>query len=380
MVSFDGMRHDMVDRVSTPHFDRVAREGARADGLIPTYPTKTFPNHYSLATGLHAARHGLVDNSFYDPVLDTVYQMYDTEAVTDGRWYGGEPLWVTAEKQGMTAASFFWVGTEAEIDGIRPTYSKSYDGAVPYEARVDTVLHWLSLPLDRRPRLILLYFSEPDHIGHDRGPDHPAVDSVVERMDGVLGRLLAGLDRLPVGDQVHLIVASDHGMERVPEDQVVYLDDVVDLQGIRMIANITQALLYFGPDTSRLAGIREDVNDQLEHATAYRPNETPAHWHYRGNDRIGDLVVAADPGWVIRLRSWRPWDGGGMHGWDPRHPAMHGIFLARGPGIEPGARIPAFQNVHIYPLVAHLLGLEPAAGIDGRLEALEGVLREPAPR
>lgn len=380
LVSFDGMRYDMVDRAPTPSFDRVAREGVRATGLIPSYPTKTFPNHYSLATGLYPARHGLVDNSFYDPAFDAVYRLGDAEAVSDGRWYRGEPLWVTAEKQGMISASFFWVGTEAEIGGVRPTYFKNYDGSIPYEARVDTVLHWLSLPMERRPQLVMLYFSEPDHTAHERGPDDPAVDTVVERMDGILGRLLDGLDRLPIASRIHLVLVSDHGMAPAPEDQVVYLDDAVDLRGIRFMGNTTQALLYFGGDTSRIGAVQAAVNEQLEHVTSYRPDETPARWHYRDSDRIGDLVVVADPGWVIRLRAWRPWGGGGTHGWDPYHRLMHGIFFARGPAIAPMPAIPAFENVHVYPLVTHLLGLEPAAGIDGRLEVVEGMLRETAPR
>lgn len=380
MVSFDGMRHDMLDRAATPHFDRLARAGVRASGLIPGYPSKTFPNHYSLATGLYPARHGLVDNAFYDPVLAASFRLGDAEAVGDGRWYGGEPLWVTAEAQGVRTASFFWVGTEAEIGGVRPSRFKTYDGSFPYEARVDSVLSWLSLPPDERPRLVMLYFSEPDNTGHGHGPDAAAVDSAVAHMDGLLGRLLDGLDGLSDGDEIHRVIVSDHGMIAVPTDRVVFLDDAVALDGIRVMNNTTQALLYFDGDTARIAGVQRALGERLAHASAYRPGETPARWRYRDNDRIGDLVVAADPGWILRTRSGRPWGGGGMHGWDPGHPDMHGIFLAAGPRIEPGSHVPAFENVHVYPFVARLLGIEPAAGIDGRLSVLEGVLREPAAR
>lgn len=380
MVSFDGMHPDMIERAATPRFDAVARNGVRASGLIPSYPSKTFPNHYSLATGLYPARHGLVDNAFYDPRLDATYRLGDRETVRDGRWYGGEPIWVTAEAQGVRTASFFWVGTEAEIGGIRPTHFKYYDGTVPYEARVDSVLHWLSLPIERRPRLVMLYFSEPDHTGHERGPDAPAVDSAVARMDTVLGRLLDGLDGLPIADRVHLVLVSDHGIAPAPADQVVFLDDAVDLEGVRVVNNATQALLYFAGDTARLAEVQRALNEGLEHVVAYRPEQTPPAWRYRGNPRIGDLVVAADVGWVLRFRDWEPWGGGGTHGWDPRHPRMRGIFLAAGPGVRPGREIPAFENVHVYPLVARLLGVEPAAGIDGRLDVLQSVLREPAYR
>lgn len=374
MVSFDGMRYDMIDRVSTPAFDRIARAGARADGLIPSYPTKTFPNHYTLATGLYPGNHGLVDNAFYDPAFDASYRLGDTTTVRDGRWYGGEPIWVTAERQGMRAASFFWVGTEAAIDGVRPTHFKYYDESVPYTARVDTVLAWLELPTDQRPRLVMLYFDEPDHAGHVHGPDAPAVDSVVEALDAVLGKLLDGLAALPIADRIHLMVMSDHGMEAVPEPNVIYLDDYVELDGVRVINNATQALLYFEGE-ARLWSVYEALREHLEHATVYLREETPAEWHYRDSRRVGDLVVAAEPGWVIRQRDWRAWRGGGTHGWDPDHRAMRGVFLVAGPRVRPGARLPAFENVHIYPLAAHLLDLLPAAGIDGRLDAFGPVLQ-----
>ena len=376
MVSFDGMRHDMIDRVPTPNFDRVARAGMRADGLIPSYPSKTFPNHYTLATGLYPGHHGLVDNAFYDPRLGAAYRLGDAEAVRDGRWYGGEPIWVTAEKQGTRAASFFWVGTEAEIDGVRPSYFKYYDESIPYDARVDAVLHWLTLPTDERPHLVMLYFDQPDHVAHDERPETPAVDSVVAELDGVLGRLLQGLDDLPIRDRVHLLLMSDHGMAPVPEGQVVYLDDAGDLDGVRVVNNTTQALLYF-EDRSRVDTVQDAINEHLEHARAYRPEETPPEWHYRDNPRVGDLVVAADPGWVLRMRDWRAWSGGGTHGWRPSFGAMHGFFMGQGPSIRSGVRLRAFENVHVYPLVAHLLGLEAAPGIDGNLDVLAPALTAP---
>jgi predicted AlkP superfamily pyrophosphatase or phosphodiesterase len=318
MVSFDGMRHDFIDRAPAPNFQRLASRGVRAEGLIPGYPSKTFPNHYGIATGLYPARHGLVDNTFYDPVFDAAYSIGDRDAVQDGRWYLGEPIWVTAERQGVRTASYFWVGTEAPIQGIQPTYFKYYDGSVPYAARVDTVLHWLSLPPPDRPRLVLLYFDEPDGTAHRRGPDHPAA--------------------------VH---------------------------------NSTQSLLYLDGDPARIDQAYGSLAGRLDRATVYRKGETPDRWHYDEGRRIPDLIVAADPGWMIRLRDWNPWSGGGMHGWDPQQPAMRGIFLAAGPRIRPGTRIPAFENVHIYPFVAHLLGLEPAEGIDGSLEVLNGTLVQP---
>ena len=380
LISFDGMGPDFLDRTETPAFDRVANAGVQAEGLIPAYPSKTFPNHYSIATGMYPANHGLVDNRFYDPELDAVYSIGDRDAIRDGRWYRGEPIWVTAEKQGVTTASYFWVGTEAPIQGVQPTYFKYYDESVPYAARVDSVLNWLALPETDRPRLVMLYFDEPDWIAHRRGPGAAAVDSVVRVLDGHLGRLLDGLDTTPVADRVTVILVSDHGMKAAPTDQVIFLDDHADLDGVRTIYTGTQAKLYFGGDTARMEQVYRSLADRLpEHAAVYLPEETPARWHYDQNQRIGDLVVAADPGWVVRPRDGRPWRGGGSHGWDPYHPAMHGIFLAAGPAIRPGDAIPPFENVHIYPLVARILGLEPAGDIDGRPEVLEGLLEPVRP-
>jgi len=236
------------------------------------------------------------------------------------------------------------------------------------------VLHWLSLPPPDRPRLVMLYFDEPDGTAHRHGPDDPAVDAVVRGLDGHLGRLLDGIDTLPIADRITVILVSDHGMAPVPADSVVCLDDYTDLDGVRTVANGTQALLYFDGDTARANGVYQDLHERLSRADVYRKGETPEAWHYDDARRIGDLIVAARPGWMVGLRDRSTWSGGGMHGWDPREPAMHGIFLAAGPRIREGVRIPAFENVHIYPLLAHLLGLEPATDIDGRLDVLQGIL------
>lgn len=378
MVSFDGMRYDFPDRVSTPNLDRIAARGAQATGLIPSYPSKTFPNHYTLATGLYPSSHGIVDNVFYDPAFNAVYALGDTATVRDGRWYRGEPIWVTAERQGLHTASFFWVGSEASIQGTRPTYFKYYDDAFPNAERVDTILQWLQAPLDRRPQLVMLYFSTVDHVAHRAGPDAAAVDSAVVAMDALVGRLVDGLAALPVADRINLVVVSDHGMVSVPRSNVVRLDDLVDLHDVRVINNRTQALLYFGGDEARMWEVFEALGERLTHATAFLREESPERWHYRRGRRIGDVIVAADPGWVITTAAGRPWTGGGMHGWDPYDRRMHGIFLAAGPGIRAGTRLPAFENVHVYPFIAHLLGLEPATGIDGRLDVLEAALAEPA--
>jgi predicted AlkP superfamily pyrophosphatase or phosphodiesterase len=374
MVSFDGVHPDFLVGAHTPHFDRIAAEGVTAAGLIPAYPSKTFPNHYTIATGLYPYRHGLVDNTFYDAELDAMFRINDRTVVEDARFYGGEPIWVTAERQGVTTASYFWVGTEAPILGRHPTYFKLYDHLFPHAERVDTVLHWLSLPEPERPNLVMLYFAEPDGTAHDEGPHGEAVAHIMEEMDGLLGRLLDGLAALPMADRVHVVVVSDHGMEEVPAGHVIYLADLVDLEGVRVAYNVTQALLYFEGDDRRQQQVFEQLQQQLENASVFRRHETPERWRYRDNPRIGDLVVVTEPGWIIRRRGGSGWAGGGMHGWDPLLPAMHGIFMARGPGLRERVTVPAFESIHVHPLVAHLLGIDPAPGIDGRIDAVADLL------
>jgi predicted AlkP superfamily pyrophosphatase or phosphodiesterase len=366
LISFDGFRADYLDRVEAPNFERVAREGVRAEGLISVFPSKTFPAHYSIATGMYPDAHGIVSNRFYDPERDATYSIGDRESVMDGTWYRGEPIWVTAEKQGMVAASYFWVGSEADVQGIRPTIWKEFDGRVPNEARVDSVLAWLQLPVERRPHMITLYFSDVDGAGHRHGPDAPEVDEAILRVDAALGRLLDGLDGLPaVRDRVYTILVSDHGMAEYWTESAVAIDDIIDMTGIRMPDSGPVAQLHVEGGPARAREVRDALNAGIEHGEAFLRHEVPAHLHYREDPRIGDVVVRMAEHWQIRLRDRLPTSGGGTHGWDPTIPSMHGIFLASGPRIRQGTRIPAFEMVDIYPFIAEVLGLRPGPEVQG---------------
>lgn len=376
VVSFDGFRHDYLDRVETPSFDRVVRGGARADGLIPVFPSKTFPNHYSIATGLYAENHGLIDNAFWDPYFQAGYALSDRSAVEDGRWYGGEPIWVTAEKQGMVSAAYFFVGTEAPIQGVRPTHYRTYDGKVSNEARVAQLLEWLEMPPEERPHLLMLYFSDVDDAGHDSGPDSPDVRRAVEEVDRALGQLLDGVARLPIAERVHFVLVSDHGMAALDTARVEYLDDFAELEGVRVYGNGPYAVLWTGEDPARRERVYRRLDAGLRHARVFRREEVPQRFRYRNHRRAGDLLVLAEPGWQLTTRAGRV-SAGGAHGYDPATRDMHGIFLAMGPKIRAGVRVPAFENVHVYPFVAHLLALAPNPAVDGRLEVLRPLLRQP---
>ena len=364
LISFDGMKPEYLQRIDLPNFRRVMERGVRSVGMIPTYPSKTFPNHYTIATGMRAESHGIVGNRFWDSARNDSYAMGDTLDVLDGSWYRGEPIWVTAEKQGMKSASFFWVATEAAIGGVRPSYFKRYSTRTPNFVRVDTVVSWLALPGPARPHMITLYFSETDGAGHDHGPLSPQVDTAAKNVDAALGRLIDGIAQLPLRDSVYYVLVSDHGMSETHPRWHAALDTLIDMQGVHLAEGGPLANLHIEGGRARAAVLRDSINRRMRHGRAYLRGELPRHLHYDKDPRIGDVVVVMDDHFQIGMANRTP-RAGGTHGWDPTLPNMHAIFVASGPGIPEGKLIPSFENIEIYPWLTEILGLRPASGIDG---------------
>ncbi len=377
LLSLDGFRYDYLDDIPTPAFQRMIAEGARADRMIPVFPTKTFPTHYTVATGMYAENHGLVGNRFWAPELEGFYSLSNREVVEDGAWYRGEPIWVTAERQGMVSAAYHFVGTEADVGGVSPSQWHPFDASVPNREKVETVLEWLALPVDRRPHVLTMYFEDLDGAGHNYGPGSRQVSRAVEGVDRELGRLLDGIDALPHGDQVYVIVVSDHGMIRIDPDRVQALD-MGAFPGVRLVTSGTYAsLLVDEGGASRAPQVRDSLRAMLPEADVWLREEVPERFHYSTDPRIGDIVVLAAPGSLVIPKGRRIPAEAYTHGWDNQAPGMGAIFLARGPDIREGIRIEAFEAVHVYPLMAHLLGLRPNPEADGRLEVLAPILRAP---
>lgn len=375
LISFDGVRHDYLDRATTPAFDRLAETGVKAESLISVFPSLTFPSHYSIATGLYPSGHGIVGNRFFDPARGEEFNYRDPTNTRDGSWWGGEPIWISAERQGLMAAAIFFPGTEADIGGFRPTHWRPYDGSVPNRDRVQQVLDWLELPGPQRPDLITSYFSLVDTAGHRLGPEADALSRAIRQADTLLGQLLAGIDRLPHTDRVSVVVVSDHGMATVDHERQVVLPDILDLRGVRAVALGPAMTLHLDGDDDRSGALVERFNARVDGAVAraYHRRAAPAHLHIENDRRYGDVLIVPASG--VRVRFTRESTGpSGMHGWDPTEPSMHGIFLARGPAIMPGQRIPAFESVHIYPFLARLLSLVPNGDIDGSISVLAPVL------
>jgi predicted AlkP superfamily pyrophosphatase or phosphodiesterase len=379
LVSFDGVRADYLDRQRLPNFARVAAAGVRARGLVPTFPSKTFPSHYAVATGVHAGRHGIVANTFWDPARAAWYAVRDTAAKGDGRWYGAEPIWVTAERQGVRAGSLAYPGGEAAVGGVRASAVVPFDERVGEDAHVDSAVAWLRRPASTRPHFVALYVDDVDRAGHAHGPDAPQTDSAVAAADRLLGRLLDGIAATPAAGRTNVVVVSDHGMSRVPRGHVVDVGRLVDLAGVRTADPGPVLMLYFDGDTARRdrthAALARALEDARLPVRVYRREATPARWLVRDQPRAGDLLVVAAPGWVVTPRPVNN-PSPGQHGWDPDSmPEMRGIFLAAGPDVAPLGTIPTVRGVDVYPFLARLLRVTPAPGIDGSPAALRSAVR-----
>jgi predicted AlkP superfamily pyrophosphatase or phosphodiesterase len=372
LISFDGFRWDYNTMYNTPNLNKLAKDGVKADRMIPSFPTKTFPNHYTIATGLYPDHHGLVDNSFPAPDLGLFYRMADRAAVENPNFYGGEPMWVTAEKQGVRAASFFWVGSEAPVGGISPTYWKKYDGKVTYEARIDSVIKWLSYPAEKRPELVNLYFDEPDLTSHEYGPVSPETGKVVFSLDSMLGVIRLKLSSLPDAKKINLIVVSDHGMASISSDRYINLKQVVP---DRMIGSISggNPVYLINPAEGKRDSILYLLNSQ-KGMKAWMKSQVPAKWHYGTNPRIPEIVVVADSSWSLGTRPDASSIKGGAHGYDNSNSDMFSIFYAAGPSFRKNYKFKELNNIDIYNLVCRILDIKPAVN-DGDPEHIKGMLR-----
>jgi len=372
LVSLDGFRADYLDRFHPATLEALALEGVRARRLRPVFPTLTFPNHYTLVTGLYPERHGIVSNNMKDPRIDEIFTLSNQSVVRDPRWWGGEPIWNTAVKQGQKAATMFWPGSDVEISGTRPTYWKTYDGKFPADQRVDQVLEWLDLPVEQRPTFLSLYFESPDAEGHEFGPASSEVRAAVERVDGHLARLWRGLQQRQIADAVTLVVVSDHGMVEIRTDRRISLASYLDLSKVEILGGGAYAGLY--PAPAELEKTYQVLRKAHPHMQVFKKNQIPARFHHQNNARIAPLVLLADEGYYISGKNPKLPEGG--HGYDSQLDNMSGLFVARGPRLKVGYLREDLQNIHVYSLLTRLLGLHAAAN-DGDPSKTDDLFKNP---
>ncbi|MBN2349401.1 MAG: alkaline phosphatase family protein [Bacteroidales bacterium] len=372
LLSLDGFRWDYINKVPTPNIDSIILHGVKAESLKPGFPTKTFPNHYSIVTGLYPDFHGIVANGFYDPETNREYRISNREAVEDGYFYGGEPIWVTAEIQGVTSASYFWVGSEAEIQGTRPTYWKKYDHNFPFIQRIDTVIYWLQLPEEKRPHLVLWYLDEPDGTGHYSGPETDNLKKQIVYLDSLIGVFTHKISELPIAERINFIIVSDHGMTSLSDEKVVYLSDYLNESWFERIEG-WNPVFFFQPRPQYETESFEALKD-IEHVCLWAKEELPEKWYYGSNSRILRWVMVADNGWQIKLNKDSRLSKGD-HGYDNDFKDMHGIFFAVGPAFKDNYTQPTFENIQIYNLLCYLLNLTPAPN-NGNFEEIKSMLIE----
>jgi len=368
----DGFRWDYPDKANTPNLDYIEKNGVRAN-LQPSFPSKTFPNHYTMATGLYPDHHGIVANEFWDDSLQLFYRIPDRKSVKNPVLYNGEPIWNTAEKQGVSSATLFWVGSETAIQGMHPSFWKNYQHKMPFEDRIDTVIAWLKLPETQRPHLIMWYIHEPDGVGHKYGPESQQTIKKVEYLDSLIGVFLTKLKTSGLAGNVNLIFTSDHGMCSTSTNRVLYIEDLIDTADIELITG-ANPVYNIKVKQGKLEKVYKDL--QTAHIKCWKKNEVPERLHYGKNIRDLDLILVADSGWTITKKNLKINYSGGTHGYDNANKDMYAIFYAMGPVFKKGYKQANFPNIDLYPLFAEILKIKPAK-TDGDLEDVKNMLKEP---
>jgi predicted AlkP superfamily pyrophosphatase or phosphodiesterase len=372
LISMDGFRWDYTNSVATLNFDKIEKMGVKAESMKVSFPSKTFPNHYTIVTGLYPDHHGIVNNTFYVPEYDEIYAIGNRKAVQDGKFYGGEPIWNTAEKQGLKAASYFWVGSEANIQNKLPSYWKVYDHHFDFYQRVDSVFYWLNLNKELRPNLICLYFAEPDGIGHKAGPKSLETDSTIRKLDLLLGYFLDKLNNHPLKNKINVILTSDHGMGALDEEKVVYLVDYLKPEWTqRIIGGNPNWNIEVAPNFSD--SVYNNLKD-LEGISIYKNPEVPKHLHYGTNPRCLDYTVFADSSYSLHHTLSSKHYSKGAHGYDINNKDMNAIFYAFGPAFKNNYQQKEFSNTSLYPLMCRILEIVPAPN-DGDYAEVKDMLK-----
>jgi predicted AlkP superfamily pyrophosphatase or phosphodiesterase len=374
LISADGFRADFTELYDAKNLKALSKNGVRAKYMTPSYPSVTFPNHYSIVTGLYPSHHGLVDNSYIDVATGAFYNMGNKKMVAEGKWYGGTPLWVLAEQQKMIAASFYWVASEAAIQGIKPTYHYIYNEKTNIETRIKAVKDWLSLPEELRPHFITFYFPQVDHDAHEYGPNDIRVGNAVQFVDSSINALQEALASLHL--PINYIFVSDHGMAKVDNVNTLPIPKAIDTAYFRVPWGDAQLHLY-AKDKSKIESTYNALKQDTS-ITVYKLDEAPSYWHYSSKDdwynRIGDLILVPHFPKIFNLSKSKT--SLGKHGFDNHMAEMRASFMAWGPAFKNGMTIDGFENVNVYPLIAHLLGLRyDEKNIDGKLKVLKPILK-----
>lgn len=378
LISFDGFRWDFVDKGITPNLQKIIDRGVHAKSLQPCFPSKTFPNHISIATGMYPENHGIIFNDIQDRFSNKQYTLKKRDEVENSRWYQGEFFWETAERQGVKCGSYFWPGSELKLKYRRATYAEKYEHKRDYTKRVNDVLKWLDLPDSLRPKFITLYFDATDTYGHKYGPDSPENARAIALCDSMLGKLVNGLTEKQLISKTNIVIVSDHGMTNISKDRVINIEEM--LKDFKIEINNTGPVLTINADHSKLNQIFSILKQNENHFKVYMKENMPEHFHFSKHPFIYPIILVADMGWTLtgdkRLNKWMDNYTKGNHGFDNHHMDMHGIFIAAGPSFKKNYRCGTLKNIDIYPLLCEIFKIFPRQNIDGKLDQIKFILKD----
>jgi len=377
LISFDGFRWDYSNRGITPNLQKMKDNGVWASSLQPTYPSKTFPNHYSIITGEYNDHHGIIANNFTNPFTNKVYKVGDTTSVRNSKWYLGEPFWTTAERQGIISASYFWPGSEQHLSYRHPTYFEIYDHHRQHKISVKGVLNWLQLPAKKRPHFITLYFHDTDDAGHKYGPNSAEVNKAIISLDSVIGLLYNGFEKIGMKDSVNVIIVSDHGMTEIYPEKSINIQKMLEGYSYKMEGE--KPFVLIKPENNNFDSVYTILKRNENHYKVYLKKDMPKYYHYSENPFIYPIIIVADLGWSLVNNKWlgsfKLRHSKGNHGYDNHQLDMHGTFIAEGPNFRKGYKTGTLWNIDIYPLLCKIFGIEPRANIDGRLDRIGFILK-----
>lgn len=376
LVSFDAFRWDYSERGITPNLDLMKNEGVHALSLRPSFPSKTFPNHISIITGMYPENHGIIANSFYNPFTNEKYRIGNSKEVKESKWYLGEAFWETAERNNIKTANYFWPGSEIELADRQSSIFEPYYHNKPYRERIDGVLEWLQLPEAERPHFITLYFHDTDTYGHKYGPNSYEINSSIQRLDSLVGYLNDGLRKLEMSDSVNVVFVSDHGMTEISTERAINIEEM--LSEFKYEIGGTKTFMMLEPSSSDFDGVLKILKANENHYKVYLKNDVPEYFHFSHHPFIYSIVLVADMGWSLVTDNWlegmeREYSKGN-HGFDNHHTDMHGFFIANGPAFKKAYKCGTLWNVDIYPLLCKIFKIQPRSNIDGKLERIDFIL------
>lgn len=375
LISFDGFRWDYLNRGLTPNLNKICKEGVQALSLKPTFPSKTFPNHISLITGMYTENHGIIGNYFIDPFHNLTYKLNDTSSIRDGRWYLGEAFWETAERNGIKTASYFWPGSEINIPYRHPSYYKYYNHNTTYKEKIKEIINWLKLPQEIRPHFITVYFHDVDTYGHNYGPDSPQLNKAIQYLDSVAGYIIDDLAKINMADSINFIFVSDHGMTSTSSERIINIENLIEDYKCHIIYD--GPIIFIEPSVQNKMKVYDLLKKNENHYKVYLKEEIPDYFHFKNHPFISSIIVVADLGWSFLEKSQQKFFyAKGDHGYDNNQLDMHGIFIAKGPLFKKNYKTGTLWNIDLYPLLCKIFNILPRSNIDGKLERIEFILKE----